>query len=171
MTLLLLFNQTESTPTVGSNSDLWWRLWGFYRNATMIIDTDTTDQSIRFWAYDSDGAAVTGEAHDSDGMAASVVVRRKGRIASTTSLTLVARSGSGVHTDSALTEVGSGEYVVDLPDSYFATAGDYVSLTVASTAITGTVVVESLTVADPVDNAGIREAATNAAVAAMQWMD
>lgn len=114
---------------------------------TRTIDTDTTDQSIRFWAYDSDGAAVTGEAHNSAGMAVSVVVRRKGRIASTTSLTLVARGGAGVHTDSALTEVASGEYVVDLPDSYFTTAGDHVSLTVASTAITGTVVVESLTIA------------------------
>jgi hypothetical protein len=111
---------------------------------TRTVNTDTTDQSIRFWAYDSDGAAVTGEAYNSDGMAVSVVVRRKGRIESTTSLTLVARSGSGIHTDSALTEAGSGEYVVDLPDSYFATDGDHVSLTVASTAITGTVVVESL---------------------------
>jgi hypothetical protein len=111
----------------------------------ITVNTGTTDQSIRFWAYDADGAAVEGEEYNSDGMAVSVIVRRKGRIVSTTALTLVARSGVGVHTDSALTEVGSGEYVVDLADSYFATAGDHVSLSVASTAITGTVVVESLT--------------------------
>lgn len=114
----------------------------------MNVNSGTTDQSIRFFAYDEDGAAVTGEAYNSAGMTVSVVVRRKGRIVSTTALTLVARSGVGVHTDSALTEVANGEYVVDLADSYFATAGDHVSLSVASTAITGTVVVESLVVVD-----------------------
>lgn len=119
---------------------------------TRTIDTDSTDQSIRFWAYDSDGAAVTGEVYNSAGMSVSVIVRQSGRIASTIALTLVARSGAGIHTDSALTEVGSGEYVVDLPDSYFATDGDHVSVTVASTAITGSVVVESLTVSNGVVN-------------------
>ena len=135
------------------------------------VDTNTTDQSLRFWAYDSDGAAVTDEDHTSDGMSISVIVRRKGRIVSTTSLTLAARSATGVHTDSAITEVGSGEYVVDLSDSYFETEGDHISLTVASTAITGTVVVETLTVHTPVDNAGIREAAVNAGIAAREWLD
>lgn len=110
------------------------------------VTTGSTDQSIRFWAYDSDGAAVTGEAYNSAGMAVSVAVRSAGRIVSTTALTLVARSGVGVHTDSALTEVGGGEYVVDLPDSYSATAERDISLTVASTAITGAVLVEMLAV-------------------------
>jgi len=110
------------------------------------VITGGTDQSIRFWAYDADGAAVAGEAYNSAGMAVSVVVRSAGRIVSTTALTLVARSGAGVHTDSALTEVGNGEYVVDLPDSYSATALRDISLTVASTAITGAVLVETLAV-------------------------
>ena len=108
------------------------------------VTTGSADQSIRFWAYDSDGAAVTGEAYNSAGMAVSVVVRSAGRVVSTTALTLVARSGAGVHTDSALTEVGGGEYVVDLPDSYSATDERDISLTVASTAITGAVLVETI---------------------------
>ena len=110
------------------------------------VKTAETDWSIRFWAYDSDGAAVTGEAYNSAGMTASVVVRAKGRIVSTTALTLVARSVVGVHTDSALTEVGNGEYLIDLPDNYLATADRVVSLSVASDAITGTVIVETLEV-------------------------
>lgn len=118
------------------------------------VITGSADQSIRFWAYDSAGAAVAGEAHDSAGMAVSVVVRSAGRIVSTTALTLVARSGVGVHTDSALTEVGGGEYVVDLPDSYSATAGRDISLTVASTAITGAVLVETLSVANDPSGGG-----------------
>lgn len=110
------------------------------------VNTSETDWSIRLWAYDSDGAAVTGLVYNSTGIAVSVVVRAKGRIVSTTALTLVARSSDGVHTDSAFTEVGNGEYVVDLPDSYMATAERTISLTVAATAITGTVIVETLEV-------------------------
>lgn len=110
------------------------------------VNTSETDWSIRLWAYDSDGAAVTGLVYNSTGIAVSVVVRAKGRIVSTTALTLVARSSAGVHTDSAFTEVGNGEYVVDLPDSYMATAERTISLTVAATAITGTVIVETLEV-------------------------
>lgn len=110
------------------------------------VVTGQTDWSIRLWAYDSAGAAVTGLAYNSAGMAVSVVVRSKGRIVSTTALTLVARSGAGVHTDSAWTEVSGGEYVVDLPDSYLATAERTVSLSVAATAITGTVIVETIEV-------------------------
>lgn len=101
------------------------------------VTTSSTDQSIRVWAYNSSGAAITGEAYNSAGIAVSVVVRSAGRIVSTTALTLVARSGAGVHTDSAFTEVGAGEYVVDLPDSYSATAGRQVSVTLTSTAISG----------------------------------
>jgi hypothetical protein len=110
------------------------------------VTTGQTDWSIRLWAYDSAGAAVTGLLHNSAGMSVAVIVRSKGRIVSTTALTLVARSGAGVHTDSAWTEVGNGEYVVDLADSYFATEGRTISLTVAATAITGTVIVETLEV-------------------------
>lgn len=101
------------------------------------VALNATDQSIIVKAYNSSGAAITGEAWNSAGIAVSVVVRSAGRILSTTSLTLVARSGAGVHTDSAFTEVGSGEYVVDLPDSYSATAGRQVSVTLTSTAISG----------------------------------
>ena len=101
------------------------------------VITSSTDQSIRVWAYNSSGAAITGEAYNSAGIAVSVVVRSAGRIVSTTALTLVARSGAGVHTDSAFTEVGAGEYVVDLPDSYSATASRQVSVTLTSTAISG----------------------------------
>jgi len=110
------------------------------------VRTGQTDWSIRLWCYDSAGAAVTGLLHNSAGMAVSVVVRSKGRIVSTTALTLVARSGSGVHTDSAWTEVSGGEYVVDLADSYLETAERTISLTVSATAITGTVIVETLEV-------------------------
>jgi hypothetical protein len=70
---------------------------------------------------------------------------------STTALTLVDRSEAGVHTDSAWTEVSGGEYVVDLADSYFATADRTISLTVAATAITGTVIVETLAVGQAVE--------------------
>ena len=101
------------------------------------VTTGSVDQSIRVWAYDVDGAAITGEAYNSAGISVSVVVRSAGRIVSTTALTLVARSGVGVHTDSAFTEVGSGEYVVDLADSYSATANRQVSVTLTSTAIAG----------------------------------
>jgi hypothetical protein len=101
------------------------------------VITGSADQSIRVWAYDSSGVAITGEAYNSAGIAVSVVVRSAGRIVSTTALTLVARSGVGVHTDSAFTEVGAGEYVVDLADSYSATAGRDVSVTLTSDAITG----------------------------------
>lgn len=101
------------------------------------VITGSTDESIRVWAYNSAGVAITGEAYNSAGIAVSVVVRSKGRIVSTTALTLVARSGAGVHTDSAFTEVGSGEYVIDLADSYFATANRDISVTLTSTAITG----------------------------------
>ncbi len=110
------------------------------------VNTGEADWSIRLWAYDSAGEAVTGLVYNSAGVAVSVVVRSKGRIVSTTALTLVPRSGAGVHTDSAFTEVGGGEYVVDLPDSYIATAERTISLTVAATAITGTVIVETLEV-------------------------
>ena len=110
------------------------------------VVTGQTDWSIRLWCYDSAGAAVTGLAYNAAGIAVAVVVRSKGRILSTTALTLVARSGAGVHTDSAWTEVSGGEYVVDLPDSYLATAERTVSLTVAATAITGTVIVETIEV-------------------------
>ena len=102
-----------------------------------LVTTGSTDQSIRVWAYDSSGAAITGEAYNSAGIAVSVVVRSAGRIVSTTALTLVARSSAGVHTDSAFTEVGAGEYVVDLPDSYCATADRQVSVTLTSDAISG----------------------------------
>ena len=115
------------------------------------VITGSVDQSIRFWAYDSAGAVVEGEAWNSAGMAVSVIVRSAGRIMSTTALTLQARSGAGVHTDSALTEVSNGEYVVDLPDSYSATADRDISLSVASTAITGTVIVETLAVGKAVE--------------------
>jgi hypothetical protein len=101
------------------------------------VTTSSTDQSIRVWAYNSSGVAITGEAYNSPGIAVSVVVRSAGRILSTTSLTLVARSSVGVHRDSAFTEVGGGEYVVDLPDSYSATANRQVSVTLTSTAISG----------------------------------
>lgn len=101
------------------------------------VDTASTDQSIRVWAYDADGAAITGEAYNSAGIAASVVVRSAGRIVSTTALTLVARTSVGIHRDSAFTEVGSGEYVIDLPDNYFATADREISVTLTSTAISG----------------------------------
>ena len=110
------------------------------------VSTGQTDWSIRLWAYDAAGAAVTGLLHNSAGMAVSVVVRSKGRVLSTTALTLVARSGAGVHTDSAWTEVADGEYVVDLADSYFATAERTISLSIAATAITGTVIVETIEV-------------------------
>jgi len=113
----------------------------------MNVSKGTVDHSIRFWAYDSGGAAVTGEAYNSVGMSISVIVRRKGRIVSTTGLTLIARSVSGVHEDSALAEVGNGEYVLDLPDSYFTTDGDYVSLSVSSANIT-TAIIDNLTVQD-----------------------
>lgn len=115
------------------------------------VATGQTDWSIRLWAYDSAGAAVTGLAYNAAGIAVSVVVRAKGRVLSTTALTLVARSGAGVHTDSAWTEVAGGEYVVDLPDSYLATAERTISLTVAATAITGTVIVETLEVGRAVE--------------------
>jgi len=115
------------------------------------VITGQTDWSIRLWCYDSAGAAVTGLLHNSAGMAVSVVVRSKGRILSTTALTLVARSSVGVHRDSAWTEVSGGEYVVDLPDSYLATAERTVSLTVAATAITGTVIVETIEVGRAVE--------------------
>ena len=101
------------------------------------VTTSAVDQSIRVWAYNSSGVAITGEAYNSAGIAVSVVVRSAGRILSTTPLTLVARSGAGVHTDSAFTEVGAGEYVVDLADSYSATANRQVSVTLTSTAISG----------------------------------
>jgi hypothetical protein len=101
------------------------------------VKTGSADQSIRVWAYDSAGDAITGEAYNSAGIAVSVVVRANGRILSTTALTLVARSGVGVHTDSAFTEVGNGEYVVDLPDSYSATAERQVSVTLTSASISG----------------------------------
>lgn len=110
------------------------------------VALNETDRSIRFWAYDSDGAAVTGEAYNSAGMTASVIVRAKGRIISTTALTLIARDVVGTHQDSAFSEVGSGEYLIDLPDSYLATADRVISLSVASDAITGTVIVETLEV-------------------------
>jgi hypothetical protein len=113
------------------------------------VVTGQTDWSIRLWCYDSAGAAVTGLLHNSAGMSVSVVVRQKGRIISTTVLTLVARSGAGVHTDSAWTEVADGEYVVDLTDSYLATAERTISLDVAATAITGTVIVETIEVGRP----------------------
>jgi len=110
------------------------------------------DQSIRVWAYDEDGAAITGEAYNSAGIAVSVVVRSAGRILSTTALTLVARSGVGVHTDSAFTEVGGGEYVVDLADTYSATANRDVSVTLTSTAISGGYVLsETLAVGQAVE--------------------
>lgn len=115
---------------------------------TAPVTTGTIDQSIRLWAFDSDGAAVTGLTHASAGIAASAIVRANGRIVSTTALTLIARSVVGVHTDSAFTEVGSGEYVIDLPDSYFATADRNVTVTFAATAVTGSVIVESLDVKD-----------------------
>lgn len=114
------------------------------------VEQNSTDWSIRFFAYDVDGAAVTGLTHASGGMAASVVVRSKGRIVSTTSLTLSARSQVGVHQDSAMTEVGSGEYVIDLADSYFTTVDRTISLTVSATAITGNVLVEMLDVIEPI---------------------
>ena len=101
------------------------------------IITSSTDQSIRVWAYNSSGAAITGEAYNSAGIAVSVVVRSAGRIVNTTALTLVARSTVGEHRDKAFTEVGAGEYVVDLEDSYFTTANRQVSVTLTSTAISG----------------------------------
>lgn len=112
------------------------------------VTTGTVDQSIRLFAFDTDGAAVTGLTHASTGIAVSVVVRSKGRIVSTTALTLVARSSPGVHTDSAFTEVGSGEYVVDLPDSYQATADRTINATLAATAITGNAYSEALEIKD-----------------------
>lgn len=124
------------------------------------VITGQTDWSIRLWCYDAAGAAVTGLLHNSAGMAVSVVVRSKGRILSMTALTLVARSSVGVHRDSAWTEVSDGEYVVDLPDSYLATAERTVSLTVAATAITGTVIVETIEVGRGVelDSSSLRSA-------------
>ena len=101
------------------------------------VTTSSADQSIRVFAYNSSGAAITGEAYNSAGIAVSVVVRSAGRILSTTALTLVARSVVGQHRDNAFTEVGAGEYVVDLEDSYSATAGRQVSVTLTSTAISG----------------------------------
>jgi hypothetical protein len=47
--------------------------------------------------------------------------------------------------------VADGEYVVDLEDSYFATADRTISLTVAATAITGTVIVETIEVGRAVE--------------------
>ena len=72
------------------------------------VTTSSADQSIRVFAYNSSGAAITGEAYNSAGIAVSVVVRSAGRILSTTALTLVARSVVGQHRDNEFTEVGAG---------------------------------------------------------------
>lgn len=132
------------------------------------VATSSTDQSIRVFAYNSAGAVITGEAYNSAGISASVVVRSAGRILSTTALTLVARSGAGVHTDSAFTEVGSGEYVIDLADSYSATANRQVSVTLTSTAISGGYVIsETLDVGVSVE----LDSASRAAILTQQLIE
>jgi len=152
MTLLLLFGQSESSSGVNANSDLWFRLWECAYDMSRSVKTGSVDQSLRLWVYDVDGTAITGEEFDSAGIEVSVVVRSNGRIVSTTPLTLVARSGIDTHTDSAFTEVGDGEYVVDLADTYSATAGRVVSVTFASDAMgAGHYISENLEVGQTVE--------------------
>jgi hypothetical protein len=84
------------------------------------VDTGSTDQTIVFWAFDADGAAV--EVTTSD----AVSYRRdnNGREGTPVALTLVARTVAGTHRDSAITYKGDGKHEVDLPDAAVAADGE-----------------------------------------------
>lgn len=110
------------------------------------VDPGATDQTIRLWAFDSNGAAVTGLTPASTGIAATVTVYTSGRPGTPASVTLTTRDTAGVHKDNAFTEIGNGEYALDVVDSKFTTGGTEVAASLAADAITGNVYVEKVEV-------------------------
>lgn len=127
------------------------------------VAVNSTDQTIRVFAFDSNSAGVTGLTTASGGLAVNVVVHQSGRRISTTNITgsLTTRDVATTHKDFALTEIGAGEYEIDLPDSYF-TAAQEVSATIAATAVTGrsysNTIEASAASTSPLDAAGTRAA-------------
>ena len=114
------------------------------------VTINDTDQTLRLFAFDSNSSAVTGLTSGSAGLAVNVIVRQEGIKTGTTDITssLTTRDTAATHKDYAFTEIGSGEYELDLPDSFFTTAQE-VTASIAATAITGrsystTVVVEEV---------------------------
>lgn len=100
---------------------------------TRQITPGSVDQSLVFWAYDTDGDGVA-LTPASDGIAVSVRVDADGREGTPVALTLTTRDVVGTHKDSAITHVGGGKHEVDLADSYFAAAntGKMVTLELAA---------------------------------------
>jgi hypothetical protein len=113
----------------------------------MKIITATTDQSVRFTAFDSDGAAVT---LTSASAALAVYYQRwiKGVRLSETEVTPITDLASvgAAHSDGGLIHDADGSHRLDLPDAAFATGTDEVRLRITATDITGGIAHERFTV-------------------------
>ena len=133
------------------------------------VTIDTTDQTLRLFAYDSNSDAVTGLTSGSAGLAVNVIVRQEGIKTGTTDITgsLTTRDTAATHKDYSFTEIGSGEYELDLPDSFF-TSAQVVTATIAATAITGRSYSTTITVdaaqSQLVDRAGYTMAVLTGAI-------
>lgn len=124
------------------------------------VTINDTDQTLRLFAFDSNSSAVTGLTSGSAGLAVNVIVRQEGIKTGTTDITssLTTRDTAATHKDYAFTEIGSGEYELDLPDSFFTTAQE-VTASIAATAITGRSYATTVTVeVASLDASGVRAA-------------
>lgn len=96
------------------------------------VTTSSTDQTIVFYAYDSDGVAVDLDS-GSAGLTLAYRIDQNGREGTPVSMTPVARLTANVHRDGAITGRGNGKHEVDLPDTAFATNDSMVTLEVNTT--------------------------------------
>lgn len=113
------------------------------------VALSAVNQSIVFYAFDADEAAVT-LAFNSPGLSLSYAVDVDGREGAPVALTPIARSVAGVHEDGAITSKGNGKHEVDLPDAAQSAAG-FVRLLVTATAVTGRVYSEVIAVGQGVE--------------------
>ena len=96
------------------------------------VTTGSTDQTIVFYAYDSDGVAVDLDS-GSAGLTLAYRIDQNGREGTPVSMTPVARLTANVHRDGAITSRGDGKHEVDLPDAAFATNQSIVTVEVDTT--------------------------------------
>lgn len=99
------------------------------------IAPGATDQTLTVWCYDEDGEPVA-LTHASAGLTLHYQRDSSGRGATPVSMTPVARSGPGVHTDGAITHIGDGEHAIDLPDEACESGAEGVSVVLVADGVT-----------------------------------
>ena len=120
------------------------------------VAVDSENQSLVFFAFDSNGSAVSGLSPSSDGIAVAVRVDTNGQKGAPSSLTLTTRDVAGVHKDSSITSTGDGRHEIDVADSVFTTLDAVVTLEVSATDVDYVTVEQVQVITTPPTAAAIR---------------